>query len=244
VIERWTRLFHGPLLVQRRLAGETLTAAESATVKEIAAIWRNRLHDISWFMRCLNEHIARRANAEDECTGRFWEGRFKSRALLDEAALFSCMAYVDLNPIRAGMAKTLPGSDFTSVQDRLNKRASRDTNSAGAGSARLLSPFSGDNESRLSCACLPMRFEDYLALVAATGRSIGSHERGVMPLDARRALTHLAMDSQQWLALVFDIQTSSVQAIGALSRMRSYAKASGRCWVGGSGKMRVIYTAA
>ena len=47
---------------------------------------------------------ARQANAEDGCTGRFWEGRFKSQALL------AAMAYVDLNPIRAGMADALPDS--------------------------------------------------------------------------------------------------------------------------------------
>ena len=242
VIERWTRLFHGPLLVQRRLAGESLTTAESATVKEIAAIWRNRLHDISWFMRCLNEHIARRANAEDECTGRFWEGRFKSRALLDEAALLSCMAYVDLNPIRAGMARTLLGSDFTSAQDRLHTRASGEEIPADASPTRLLLPFSGDRESPPASPCLPMKFEDYLALVAATGRCIRSQERGVVPPDARRALTHLAMNSQQWLALAFDIQASSVQAIGALSRMHSYARASGRRWVAGSRMMGSIYS--
>ena len=121
VLQRWTQLFTGPLLVQRYLSSARAVMGESERekVREMAETFRARLFDLSWYMRVLNESLARQANAEDGCTGRFWEGRFKSQALLDEQALLAAMAYVDLNPVRAGMAESLEASDYTSIQERL-----------------------------------------------------------------------------------------------------------------------------
>ncbi|WP_444896309.1 nitrogen fixation protein NifB [Microbulbifer sp. SSSA005] len=115
LITRWQKFFKASSLAQRYIQGDTLDHAEVNRLKEFLSQWREHLMNISWFMRCLNESIARQANAEDNCTGRFWKGRFKSQALLDERAIAACLAYVDLNPIRAGITKTPEESDYISI---------------------------------------------------------------------------------------------------------------------------------
>ncbi|SEP71744.1 hypothetical protein SAMN05421693_10450 [Ectothiorhodospira magna] len=128
-LKRWTQLFAGPITVQRYLSDERpkMSAAELAEVEELAETYRARLHDVSWFMRVLNESIARQANREDGVKGRFWEGRFKSQALLDDQALLAAMSYVDLNPVRAGIADTPAQSNHTSIARRIRNIAHTNT---------------------------------------------------------------------------------------------------------------------
>ncbi|GAB0148079.1 transposase [Marichromatium sp. PS1] len=122
VLRRWRCLFRGPVVVERFLSPATragMTEAELDGVAELVATYRARLVDLSWFMRVLNESIARAANREDGVRGRFWEGRFRSQAILDETALLAVMAYVDLNPIRAGIAETPEASAHTGIAARI-----------------------------------------------------------------------------------------------------------------------------
>ncbi|MDX1571498.1 MAG: transposase, partial [Xanthomonadales bacterium] len=96
VFERWSMLYSTPQWVQDVRSGNA-NDDQKATYAGWIKTRRDYLGDLSWFMKCLNEPIAKRANREDLCTGSFWEGRFKSQALINEKALLSCLAYVDLN---------------------------------------------------------------------------------------------------------------------------------------------------
>ena len=103
---------------QRMPVTPVLIAARADDAKWVLEC-RRRLSDLGWFMKFLKEPISRRANKEDGCTGAFWEGRFKSIAILDEASLLATCAYIDLNPVAAGLAATPEKSPHTSVKSRV-----------------------------------------------------------------------------------------------------------------------------
>ena len=80
---------------------------------------RERLQSISWFMKCLKEPLSRLANRQDKVRGAFFEGRFKSVAILDDEALLAVGAYIDLNPVAAGIAEAPETSKYTSIKMRV-----------------------------------------------------------------------------------------------------------------------------
>jgi len=80
---------------------------------------RQRLQNLGWFMKSLKEPLARLANGQDGCKGSFWEPRYKSIAILDTEALLATSAYIDLNPVAAGIAEVPEKSEYTSIHQRV-----------------------------------------------------------------------------------------------------------------------------
>lgn len=219
VIQRWTRLYRGPELIQRYRKGSVMEA-EKALVKQTVRRWRERLCSISWFMRCLNEYLARRANAEDGCKGRFWEARFHSQALLDEAAVLSCMAYVDLNPIRAGVARDLEESVFTSIHDRIEEvRCARKPRRMRSRRRPRLMPFLESRKRDQGFAGIPFNFRDYVDLVDWTGRIARQDKPGFISESATHALAVLGLSDEEWRLLALDIQKRSITMLNGLERV-------------------------
>ena len=159
-------------------------------------------------MKCLNEPIARIANKEDKCTGHFWESRFKSQALLSEEAILSCMAYVDLNPVRANMAATPEESEYTGIRERI--QPSFDLAAAvdeqieeknlirfGIG-LKPLAKFEG-NETQEEQRGVLFSLADYLELVDYTGRIIRPDKRGAISMTLPPILQRIEIDFSTWL---------------------------------------------
>ena len=228
VIERWHQLYAGNVLSQRFMAGQTLGEAEYKQLELFVQTWRERLFNISWFMRNLNEHIARQANREDNCTGRFWEGRFKSQALLDEKALAACMAYVDLNPIRACMADTPETSDHTSIKERIKCTHKAEQ----PHQPNYLLPFVGNPRKNIPDG-LPFELSDYLTLVDWTGKIVRSDKRGAIDHNLPPLLERLSLTQDQWKALTRDFEkhfnhfVGSANSIKAAYQRQGYTRKSG-----------------
>jgi hypothetical protein len=160
-------------------------------------------------MKCLNEPIARQANREDRCTGHFWESRFKSQALLSEESLLSCMAYVDLNPIRAAMAETPETSDHTSIKERISPSFDLETALESQEDIEGLQHFDLPIKPLLKFegtvrqteqAGILFDIKDYLQLVDTTGRIVREDKRGAIPSHLPPILDRLSLSFEEWLS--------------------------------------------
>jgi REP element-mobilizing transposase RayT len=253
---RWCTLF------PKRDVHGSAEAPEEAALKSFVAdtarveVCRERLGDISWFMRCLNEPIARRANREDGCTGRFWEGRFKCQRLMDEGAMLACMAYVDLNPVRAQLADTLEDSAFTSVYDRLTaERAKKRLQ----GASEIVAPTKaqGDLIGREQAASeraewlldldgVESPFGDmdlnyYLSLVEWTGQTLRDDKPGYIPVRLKPVLERFDLDTENWVRNVESYGGLFYRIAGQLDSILTRAQQKGQHWLRGRSGSEQLY---
>jgi len=205
VVDRWLAL--NPRKDEVNAARDARRDALMNEPSEVARL-REILGSLSWFMKYINEPIARLANKEDGCKGRFWEGRFKSQGLLDEAAVLAAMVYVDLNPIRAGMIDNVLATEHTSLAHRLKH----------SHSSSPLNVIDKPDEP------LPVRFtlSDYIELVRWTIVAQQSKRptkmRGVPP-------------GELWVHHYLPKPNHWQRVLGSVSAIKGYAKEIGQCWI-------------
>jgi hypothetical protein len=274
VATRWLTLFphHDGLNNAAGPPEEKQIAALVECTERIAEL-RKRLSSLSWFMGRLNEFIARAANKEDNVKGRFWESRFKCIALLDEAAIATCMVYVDLNPIRAGLASTPEGSDFTSIQERI-RAWSRGTMTGGSSSGEQSIQFesldknvAGLGETANNAAAIdsldapfaswlcPIQQDserrgilqitavEYFDLVDRSGRILRSGKRGSMDADLAPILLRVGANPEAWFDTISRFESKFRLAAGLPTSIRNFAEQLGRHWFTGVAAARIAFTA-
>lgn len=235
VLCQWHKLHKGSALTRKFLQNEKLSESELEMVEKTAELYRQRLFSISWFMRDLNEFIARKANKEDDCTGRFWEGRFFSQALLDERAVIACMAYVDLNPIRAGIAQCLNTSQYTSIRRRIK------LDSNGEKSVALV-PFSEQTETKLQFR-LSFSFNNYCELlvdsISVCNKAEHSHALAVTGITSK--VNKFGFKEYQWQALVKHFGTLFGVAIGSPQALNKFKQLTARKRIMGMGAAKLLF---
>ena len=175
---------------------------------------RKRLSCLSWFMRYINEPIARQSNKEDGCSGRFWQGRFDSKLLLENSSVVTGMIYVDLNPIRAQMVDEPEQALHTSLSHRIETQTNCNL---------------GD------LATLGMTLASYQALVRWTAQS----GRGVIKPLPKGARMHVKGPPEQWHDRV-TAHRFKQRAHGTVGKLRAFAHALGQHWVKGVGQAPVV----
>lgn len=215
ILARWTMLF-----------GSSMTKRISMLTPELAhkklEELRERLSSLSWYMRCLNEPIARRSNLEDEVEGRFWQGRFKSQALLDQGAVLSAMAYVDLNPIRAKIADTPENSEFTSIYERIESAKADLDNLEKAKQPEELMPFISAESHVLPN--IDFTFKEYLDLVDTTGRIFREEKPGRILDHHEPILSRLNLTPTGWLSIVKNLEKEFCYVVGHSKKFKNFAK--------------------
>ena len=232
VATRWLALFPGKLnepkfKLQREMRIQAIT-----NDKDLLAKYRERLGSISWLMRCINEPIAKMSNQEDFVKGHFWESRFRSQALLDEAAALTCMAYVDLNPIRAGITQCLEESAHTSIQKRLISMTENELSTA-------MQAIAGSVRERT----MTVPLKDYIDLVEWTGKSICYPDKSSIPPHLFSVFERLNLNQKSWLSQVNTYGNNYYRMVGSFKAIAEKTQSLKQKWIKGIKAAKNLYLA-
>ena len=261
VAERWLRVVstHAMSDAETEPPDEGRVEAITRDPSRVEVL-RKRLSSISCFMGKLCESISRRANKEEDLTGRFWEGRFKCSRLADKAAILACMAYVDLNPVRARIAECIQDSDYTSGQDRAVAELARRRIKEYRQRRRKGETLTGRQEALLSSArkrakradwlvsleepASPLRGvteASYLELIDWTGRQVRAGKRGKIPDHILPILRDMEINTKYWVKTVEQYGSLFHRLVARAEEMAKAAKAHGRRWFHGIRASRELY---
>jgi len=249
VAYRWWKLY--PKRYTGIVKGIEPTEEELMQIIKITgkvSVWRERLGNIGWFMKSINEPLARLANKEDKCTGRFWEGRYKCQYIADEGALLKCSMYIELNPIRAKIADTPENSEYTSVYDRIKTReAKAKKEEIKAKKIALneeeyvklkkelkqdewLAPLFNDNQQK---GILSLDFKEYLELLEWTGRQLREDKRGAISDTLKPILERLRLKTDSWVESMTNFRKVFHRTIGNEASLITLAPKYSKNWLQG-----------
>jgi len=213
--------------VSSRVAAEARAGSAADRKRQVAEL-RGRLTDISWMMRIINEMVARAANKEEEISGRFWEGRFKSQELLDGPGLFVATAFVDLSPVRIGERDRAYGGASTSFDQRRVEASGKKC----PWTSVPLVPF-GAEPNRRGKAGFSIRFEGYAEILAWTSKALRARQGAALRSNPPAALAKAGVRPAAWL----ETMTSNglrATAVGTPAAVAARAEEMGKAWLSGT----------
>ncbi|MCW8877980.1 MAG: hypothetical protein OQK04_18240 [Kangiellaceae bacterium] len=232
VAEHWLLAYPGkfdlPEFAQQRELRKQAIMADKDKLKK----YRQRLGNLSWFMSRLNEPLAKQSNQEDCVKGRFWESRYQSIPLLDETAVLACMAYVDLNPVRAGIVTELEQSLYTSIKKRLDS-----LNRVAELNRQRLNPINRCDDDSFS----DFRLSDYLTLVDWTGRNIVYPNKAPIPPHIASIIDRLNLQQNHWLTQIQRLTDGQPTMMGSIEKLKQKASELKKNWIKGIGKAKLLY---
>ncbi len=129
------------------------------------------------------------------------------------------MAYVDLNPVRAKIAKTPESSGYTSVKQCV-------MSAKKAKQPKLLLPFVGNPRQTIPKG-LPFELKDYLELIEITGRCIHEDKAGFIEGGESALLSRLNINPENWLILTKDFRKLFHGAVGHGDVLADYCEHKG-----------------